>query len=334
MARRLPPLNALRAFEAAARHLSFTKAAQELHVTQAAVSHQVKGLEDHLQIRLFRRRNRALLLTDAGQTYLPPVRDALDAIAAATEQLHGTRHEGPLRISTLPSFAVKWLLPRLPRFEESALASGVELSTTMNNDVMLSTSLDVVDLHDDNFDAAIRFTHGQNTDLDVTHLMDDAVFPVCAPGLREGPNPLNAPADLRHHVLLQDVVRDTPDDPGWHVWLAAAGLDGMETRRGPGFSDSSMVIQTAIAGHGVALARHSLVRDDLASGQLVCPFGPVIRTGFSYWFATTPGKTRDPRVRAFRDWLLRQIREEGFDRVATEADIPGQTGAARARHDG
>jgi len=330
MPRRLPPLNALRAFEAAARHLSFTKAAAELHVTQAAVSHQVKALEDYLQTPLFRRQNRAILLTDAGQAYLPPVREALDAIAAATIEVARSRAAGPLRISTLPSFAVKWLLPRLPGFHQGNRDAGVSVSTQLSVDVMLSTSLDVVDLHHDNFDAAIRFTHADHSELSVTHLMNDEVFPVCAPALLDGDRPLKTPADLRHHTLLQDVVRDTPDDPGWGIWLDAAGVSGLETTRGPGFSDSSMVIQTAIAGHGVALARHSLVRDDLASGQLVCPFGPRIRTGFSYWFATTAAKARDPRVKAFREWLLARIEADGFDRIGQE-DAPPWSSARPPR---
>ncbi len=318
MPRHLPPLNALRAFEAAARHLSFTKAAAELHVTQAAVSHQVKALEEYLQTPLFRRQNRAILLTDAGQAYLPPVREALDAIAAATTEVARTRAVGPLRISTLPSFAVKWLLPRLPRFHQNATTGGERASP----DVMLSTSIETVDLYNDNFDAAIRFTHGRQGELSWTQLMDDEVFPVCAPALMDGPAPLKTPADLRHHTLLQDVVNDTCDDPGWHIWLEAAGVREQDLTFGPGFSDSSMVVQTAIAGHGVALTRHSLVRDDLASGQLVCPFGPRLRTGFSYWFVTTPAKARDPRVKAFREWLLAEIRAGGFDRIGQEDEPP------------
>jgi len=317
MPRRLPPLNALRAFEAAARHLSFTKAAAELHVTQAAVSHQVKALEDYLRTPLFRRQNRAILLTDAGQAYLPPVREALDAIAAATAEVTQIRATGPLRISTLPSFAVKWLLPRLPRFHQGRTGE----AGAGHPDVMLSTSIETVDLHHDDFDAAIRFTRPRDSDLAVTHLMDDEVFPVCAPTLLTGHPPLEKPADLRHHTLLQDVVNDTCDDPGWHVWLAAAGIPDLDVTYGPGFSDSSMVVQTAIAGHGVALTRHSLVRDDLASGQLVRPFGPRLRTGFSYWFVTTHAKARDPRVKAFRDWLLAEVEAGGFDRIGKEDDV-------------
>lgn len=304
MARQLPPLNALRAFEAAARHLSFTRAAEELHVTQAAVSHQVKALEAYLGTPLFRRQNRAILLTDAGQSYLPHVREALDAIAQATTTLLARRERGPLRVTTLQSLAAKWLLPRISRFR----------AAHPDIDVLLSTSVEQADLHRGEFDAALRFSRGGEPDLETTHVMDEAIFPVCSPGLRDGTPPLRAPADLRHHTLLQDQVHDTRDDPGWHIWLAQAGVRDVDPNRGPGYSDSSLVLQAAIAGQGVALARRALVLDDLAAGHLVVPFGPALATGFKYWFLTTRAKARDPRVRAFRAWLLQQVDEARLDR--------------------
>ncbi|RDD63755.1 transcriptional regulator GcvA [Ferruginivarius sediminum] len=308
MSRRLPPLNALRAFEAAARHLSFTKAAEELFVTQAAVSHQVKALEAQLGLALFRRKNRAILLTDAGQAYLPVVRDAFDNIAEATERLQAGEDDGPLRITTLQSFAAKWLLPRLSRFR----------AVHPDIDVLLATSEEAVDLHKGDMDAAIRFTELRETDLEMVHLMNETMFPVCSPALRDGTPPLETPVDLRHHTLLQDRCHDSPADPGWRVWMEAAGLRGIDPHRGPGYSDSSLVLQAAVAGQGVALGRRSLAIDDLGAGHLVSPFGPVLRTGYSYWFVCTPAKARDPRVRAFREWLGKQIREERLDPLSDD----------------
>lgn len=310
MARRLPPLNALRAFEAAARHLSFTKAAEELHVTQAAVSHQVKHLEQSLGLPLFRRTNRAILLTDAGQSYLPAVREALDAIAEATERIGSQRQRGPLRISVLPSFAAKWLMPRLARFREEH----------PNIDVLLSATNELVDLHQEEVDAAIRFGRGTYPDLDITFLMSESVFPVCSPRLLEGAHPLKRPGDLKHHTLLHDEVLGTVDDPDWRIWLAAAGIDDIDPRRGPGYSDSSLVLQAAIAGQGVALARSTLAHDDLLAGHLVKPFGPTLRSGFRYRFVSTRLRARDPRVQAFRGWLLTQIQAEGFDRTPANGE--------------
>lgn len=304
MARRLPPLNALRAFEAAARHLSFTKAAEELHVTQAAVSHQVKTLEDHIGVALFRRRNRAILLTEAGQSYLPAVRDALDAIADATRRVSARRERGPLRISVLPSFAAKWLLPRLPRFRERH----------PDIDVLISTSTELVDLHQDDIDAAIRFGRGGYSDLDVTFLMGEMVFPVCSPRLLDGPHPLRRPEDLARHTLLHDEVSGAPDDPDWVAWLAMAEVTGVDPERGPGYSDSGLVLQAAIAGQGVALGRTSLAHDDMTAGHLVMPFGPALRSGYTYRMVCTRTKAQDFRVQAFRDWLLEAVRAEGFDR--------------------
>lgn len=312
MARRLPPLNALRAFEAAARHLSFTKAAEELHVTQAAVSHQVKQLEETLGVVLFRRLNRTILLTDAGQAYLPPLREAFDAIATATAEVTARRETGPLRVSVLPSFAAKWLLPRLPRFREAHPEC----------DLLLSASNEVADLHREGIDAAIRFGLGPYPDLEVTPLMREHVFPVCSPRLLEGPRPLRVPEDLKHHVLLQDQVHDTPDDPGWRVWLDAAGVTGIDPARGPGYSDSALVLQAAVDGQGVALSRRSLAQDDLAAGRLIKPFGPDLVSGFSYRFVTTRAGARDPRIRAFRDWLVAQVRMEEAEEEAPEGRLP------------
>ncbi|MDZ5698740.1 transcriptional regulator GcvA [Chelativorans sp. M5D2P16] len=298
MPRRLPPLNALRAFEAAARHLSFTRAADELCVTQAAVSHQIKSLQETVGIQLFRRYNRRLELTRAGQGYLPPLRDAFDMMAAATRQLRSDSGSGQIRVSTLQSFATKWLIPRLNRFHERH--PGI--------DPMISTSQRLIDLSADEIDVAIRVGRGNYPDLHVVPLMDDLAFPVCSPRLIDKAIPLRQPADLAHHVLLHDfsVSRDG-DAPSWHNWLKRAEVTGVDAAKGPSYNDTAMTLQAAAAGHGVALARRSLATDDLNAGLLVRPFGPDMPTRFSWYFVCTPQTSELPKVQAFLRWLQDEI---------------------------
>src|SRR3546814_805765 len=271
MARKLPPLNALRAFEAAARHLSFTKAASELNVTQAAISHQVKALEQHLGLTLFRRLNRRLVLTEAGQLYQPVLRDSFDAIAGGTARLRREQDSGPLHISVLPSLAAKWLLPRMSRFRDRH----------PEIDVMVSANNKLIDFEDGMFEMAIRYGQGAYPGLRTELLLRDEVFPVCSPKLLEGPHPLRAPEDLRHHTLLHDEVSRQDESPDWRNWLQAAGVSGIDVQRGPGFSDSSMVVEAAAAGQGVALGHRWLAAADLESGRIVMPFGPVLPSKFA-----------------------------------------------------
>ena len=294
MPRRLPPLGALRAFEAAARHLSFTKAAEELHVTQAAVSHHIKALEQDLGLPLFRRFNRRLALTDAGQQYLPPLRDAFDLMLAATRRIRAGDQSGQLKITTLSSFATKWLIPRLPRFREFQ----------PDIDPMISTSYRLVDFRSEEFDVAIRLGRGNYPGLHVVRLMDDRAFPVCSPRLTKGPRALREPADLKHHVLLHDsrVAQDS-DAPNWRNWLKAAGVTEVAPDRGPAYSDTALSLQAAIAGNGVALGRRSLVIDDIKTGHLIQPFGPELRTRFSWYLVCSPVAAEQHKVRAFREWL-------------------------------
>jgi LysR family glycine cleavage system transcriptional activator len=296
MARRLPPLNAIRAFEAAARHLSFTKAAEELFVTQAAISHQIKALEAALGLQLFRRFNRRLMLTDAGQAYLPPLREALDGIAAATERLRAAEQTGSLKVSVLPSFAAKWLLPRLSRFRERH----------PEIDVLVSASNALVDFAREEADIAIRYGFGRYPGLEVEFLMGDRIFPVCSPKLLETGPPLRGPADLRHHTLLHDADALADESESWRVWLEAAGVSGVDPSRGPGFSDSSMLLQAAVDGQGVALGRSALAALDLEAGRLVQPFGPSIPSNLSYFIVTQRGAGERPKVRLFHDWLLEE----------------------------
>lgn len=303
MSRRLPPLNALRAFEAAARHLSFTKAANELNVTQAAISHQVKALEESLGIVLFKRLNRALLLTEAGQAYLPALREAFDLIDAATRGLQDRGMEGALKITALPSFAGKWLLPRLHRFRERY----------PEIDVLVSAKDSLIDFTTADVDMGIRYGGGVYDGLTCDFLLPDAYAPLCSPQLLEGPQALRRPEDLRHAVLLHDEV-----DPGygWPGWLQRAGVEDIDPRRGPGFSDSSMVIAAAIAGQGVCLGRMSLAVDDIRAGRLVMPFGPVMESKYANYVVAPKARSSWPKVAAFRQWLLEEAAASGFDDIA------------------
>ena len=249
MLRRLPSLNAVRAFEAAARHLSFSRAADELNVNHAAISHQVKGLETFLQTPLFRRLNRAVRLTDAGQPYLPTLRDALDAIAQATARISAGETAGALALSTSPAFAAKWLVPRLSAVREAH----------PEIDVWLTPSLRVVDVAREEVDAAVRWGAGEWPGLRADLLGTMNVFPVCSPRLLRGPHPLRAPEDLRHHALIHDASGED-----WRRWLAAAGVRGVVPAPSLHFHDSSLVIQAAVEGQGVALAYSVFAADDLA----------------------------------------------------------------------
>ncbi len=286
----MPPLNALRAFEAAARHSSFTKAAAELNVTQAAISHQVKALEERLDAPLFKRNNRLLELTEPGRALLPDVTAAFDMLAAAAERF--TSRQRPLVLTVLPSFAAKWLLPRLRNLRER--------HPTL--EVKLDTSDDVLDFALDEVDVAIRYGRGNWPNLASEHLMDEEIFPVCAPELLSKPAPLKTPSDLRHHVLLHDRMNET-----WAMWLKAAGARGVNPDRGPAFTHSAMVLAAAIDGLGVALARSPLVAGDLAAGRLVRPFSAALPAQGSYFFVCRPAEVEEPRVVALRDWLREEV---------------------------
>ncbi|MFC4351575.1 transcriptional regulator GcvA [Fodinicurvata halophila] len=299
MKRQLPPLNALRAFEAAARHKSFTQAAEELNVTQAAISHQIRALEDYFQQPLFLRQSRSLVLTGAAQNYLPPLTQALNLINDATRQLVRHDSETTLRVSALPSFAAKWLLPRLGAFQ--ALYPDI--------DVLVSSKNEVVDLEREDIDVGLRFGIGEYPGLHTERLMHDRKFPVCSPSLLSGARPLTSLQDLKHHTLLHDEVFGGDIEVDWQGWLEIAGAPELATRRGPWFNDSSMLLTAAIAGQGVALARASLAVDDMHKGLLVKPFGPEVPTGYNYYFVTRPSLMEQEYVRIFHDWIQEEARK-------------------------
>jgi LysR family glycine cleavage system transcriptional activator len=295
MARQLPPLNALRAFEAAARHLSFTRAADELNVTQAAVSHQIKALEERLNVTLFRRVGRNILLTDVAQGYLPAVRDAFDRLALATRQVTRQDRGGVLNASVLPSFAAKWLLPRLVSFR----------TAHPEIDLRVSTSNLVIDFVRDDFDIAIRMGDGRWPGLRTDLILTESFFPVCSPLLIERSPPLAKPEDLAGHTLLHD-----DDGALWLEWLTMVGARDVDWRRGPGFTDSSLVIQAAVEGQGVALARGALASHDLTNGRLVRPFAQSIPNARAYYLVCPEATADRPKIAVFRQWLTARVAQE------------------------
>lgn len=295
--KRLPPLNALRVFESAARHLSFTKAAEELHVTPGAVSQQIKALEDFLQTPVFRRQKRSLLLTDEAQASLPILREGFDKLAEAGKILSAKADSSRLTVSVAPSLASKWLVPRLDRFQ----AAHPEI------DVWVSADMDVVDFAVDDVDLAIRYGAGQYPDLEIEHLMAEKIVPVCSPSLITGAHPLKEPSDLIHHTLLHDSSADNdPNCPTWPMWLKAAGVCHKEGERGLKFNQSSLVIEAAVAGKGVALAKAALALADLEAARLVIPFDLTTPTDFAYYIVHPPSKSSSPAVNAFKHWLTEE----------------------------
>lgn len=295
MNRQLPPLNALRAFEAAARHMSFTRAAEELSVTPAAVSQQVRTLENHLGVTLFRRRNRSLLLTDAAQSCLPALRDGFERFHEAVGRMQADSDSGVLTVSVAPSFAAKWLVPRLGRFEDAY----------PEIDVWISSAMGLVDFSRDDVDLAVRYGGGDYDGLEVERLMSEYVYPVCSPDLLAGDHPLKEPDDLCHHPLLHDDGPEEDDScPDWNMWLKAAGVTCVDGARGPRFNQSSLVLEAAAAGRGVALAKSALASADVAEGRLVKPFETSVPIDFAYYLVCPGAKIELPKVAAFRSWLI------------------------------
>jgi LysR family glycine cleavage system transcriptional activator len=294
MADRLPPLNALRSFEVAARHLSFTKAAEELNVTHSAVSHQIKALEEWLGIALFRRINRGLVLTDSGQAYLKPVRESFYRIGDATRRLKAKGRSGPLTVSVMPSFAGKWLVPRLRRFRERH----------PDIDVRISANSHLTDFDREDVDIAVRYGRGSwSSDLRIDLMMRETMFPVCSPKLLRGPIPLASISDLRHHSLLNDF--DWRVD-FWQLWLDAAGITDVVPQHALSFNYSNLMLQAAIDGLGVALSQESLAGDDLAAGRLVKPFDITLPTDYAYYVVSPALTAERPKIAAFRNWLLEE----------------------------
>lgn len=295
MKRRLPPLNALRAFESAARLLSFTKAADELAVTQGAVSHQVKTLEEWAGIPLFRRDGRGPVLTEAAAKFLPAVTAALDQLALASRKLQAVDPgQGWLTVAMMPSFAAKWLVPRLSEFRAKHPTIDVWIATFEPQLGALSADVDV----------AIRYGKGDWPGLTAVKFLTEELFPVCAP---EFASRLKEPADLAKVTLLHDEMRED-----WRMWFELAGVADVDASRGPGFDDSGLLIQAAVEGLGVALGRSALVADDLLDGRLIRPFRQALQAESAFYLVYPPGAESAPKIAAFRDWLIKSATEEAM----------------------
>ena len=299
MARKLPPLTALPAFDAAARHLSFTKAAAELNLTHGAISRAIRNIEDRLGVQLFERGTRSVSLTPAGAAYASEVGAALDQISAATIVATAPHSAGVLNVSTSDGFAGRWLVPRLYRFHRAH----------RDIDVRISTSGVLADFVRDGIDIAIRYGGGEYEGAVSELLAEVDVFPVCSPELLQGEHPLREPKDLRYHTLIHDGF---PID--WATWLERAGVTDINPDSGVLFDSATYATEAAVHGEGVLLGRSPLVSADLRAGRLVRPFGLELKASSKYYVVYLATALRQKKVRAFRDWLLA---ESAADRDAS-----------------
>ena len=295
MAGRLPPLNALRAFEASARQLSFTKAAEELLVTQAAISHQIKSLEEFLGIKLFMRKNRSLLLSEEGQSYYLDIKDVFNLLHDATEKLLARGAKGAITVSLQPSFAIQWLVPRLNAFNLLHPDIDVRIKAVDQPDNSLTEDVDV----------AIYYGRGRWPNLQADRLQQGYLVPVCSPLLLAGNKKLEKLSDLTNHTLLHDTSRRD-----WKRWFKEIGVKGTNVNHGPIFSHSSMVVQAAVHGQGIALAHNVLAKPDIDSGRLIKPFEEVLRSKNSYYVVCREHQADIGKISAFRDWVLDTVADE------------------------
>ena len=291
MRRDIPSLSALQAFEAAARHLSFTRAAKELNLTQSAISRHIRSLEARLGLRLFRRARQRIALSEAGAAYLPEVRACLDRIEASTKQiLTYRRGAGVLNLATLPTFGTKWLAPRLESFFK--IHPGILLNFIVQTEPFDFSGSDI--------DAAIHFGSLVWPNVVAERLIGEALIPVCSPKLRSQLGPAARPGDLVRFPLLQL----TPLPDAWDRWLAGAGVNRPTRQQGPRFEHFSMAIQAAISHLGILLVPDFLVADDIREGRLVIAHPVSIKTNMAYYFIYPQTKSGLPSIRAFRDWIL------------------------------
>ncbi|MDC0610430.1 transcriptional regulator GcvA [Vibrio sp.] len=295
MVKRLPPLNSLRVFESAARHLSFTRAAEELFVTQAAVSHQIKTLEEFLGLKLFRRRNRSLLLTEEGQNYFSDMKDIFSSIQEATDKLLERSEKGALTISLPPSFAIQWLVPRLADFNRQQPDIDVRIKAVDKDEGSLVEDVDV----------AIYYGKGNWPGLRADKLYQEFLIPLCSPQLLEGDKPITSLSDLAKHTLLHDTSRQE-----WKQFVKENGIGNVNVNHGPIFSHSTMVLQAAAHGQGIALGNNVLAQPEIASGRLVAPFDKVLMTDNAFYVVCHEKQADLGRVATFRDWMIARAKQE------------------------
>jgi len=296
--KRLPPLKSLRVFELAARHLSFTKAAAELFVTQAAVSHQIKTLEEFLGLKLFRRRNRSLLLTEEGQNYFSEIRTIFSSIQEATDRLLESSEKGALTISLPPSFAIQWLVPRLADFNHLQPEIDVRIKAVDKEEGSLIDDVDV----------AIYYGKGHWPGLRADKLYQECLIPLCSPQLINGDKPLLTLADLSQHTLLHDTSRQE-----WKQFVKENEICNINVNHGPIFSHSTMVLQAAVHSQGIALGNNVLAQPEMASGRLVAPFDRVLMTDNAFYVVCHEKQAETGRVATFRDWMIERAKQEQRD---------------------
>lgn len=295
MSRRLPPLNSLRVFEAAARHLSFTRAAEELFVTQAAVSHQIKALEEFLGLKLFRRRNRSLLLTEEGQSYFLDIKEIFSSLSEATDKVLERSAKGALTISLPPSFAIQWLVPRLSDFNNQEPDIDVRIKAVDMDEGSLTEDVDV----------AIYYGRGNWPGLRVELLYQEQLLPLCSPQVLLNEKPLSTIDDLRFHTLLHDTSRKD-----WKSFVKQFNLEGMNVNHGPIFSHSTMVLQAAAHGQGIALGNNVLAQPELDAGRLVAPFEELLVSKNAFYLVCSEKQADTGRIATFREWILSKARSE------------------------
>jgi LysR family glycine cleavage system transcriptional activator len=298
MRRPLPPLNALKAFEATARHLSFSKAAEELHVTPAALSHQIRGLEGLLGLKLFHRRARGIDLTEPARLIYPGIRTGFEAIREAVERLGRGRDDRILVVSATPGLTAKWLVPRLYRF----------LERHPDIEPRISASAAYASFSSDGVDVGIRLSSGMHPDLYVEKLSDEWVLPLCSPRLLTCERPLRSPQDLAHFPLIQV---DLPGlVPTWADWMQMAGIQGVDTAHGLRLNVADHALDAASEGMGIVLAYKMVAARDITLGRLVVPFGPEIAVpGRAYFLVCPRGQEKRAPVKAFRDWVVAEFAE-------------------------
>lgn len=303
---RLPPTAALRAFESAARHLSYTRAADELHITQSAVSHQIRHIEEMWGLKLFLRQGRNLVLSEAGQALAPIVRDFINRMTGKLKELKLGSDRASLRVSLLQSFAFKWLVPRLGQFTQQE----------PNINVWISTTEDIVDFSMNEVDAGIRLGRGGWAGSYETLILREYVFPVCSPRFLARAQPPQTPEDLLHYPLI---YRHSVDIcPRWRDWFEDAGVELKSLPKGSKFPDTSMAVQAAIDDFGIALARSAHVQDDLAAGRLVKLFDVYSPSSVAYYFVCMKGREGEPNIKAFYEWVCSEaeVSQKEFDRVS------------------
>ena len=310
MVYRLPPLTALRAFEAAARHLSFKQAAEELYVTPGAISQQIKALEDYLGKPLFERLPREVRLLPAGEAMLPKLREGFECLASAVEATRTLQQIETLHVNAPPSFASRWLMPRLTRFTERNPEIDLRLSSSADNiDNPDTPATHDVDPRTDVSEISIRYGNGDYPGHRVSQIFNPLLVVACSPLLLEGEHPLRSPEDLQWHVLIHDDTVPETDLPTWADWMRAAGVENIETRKGPRF-DNTLALEAAIDGLGVVLVLKPLIADAVKKSRLVIPFETTVSSRHGYYLVVAEALAERLAVITFCDWLLAEAAEE------------------------